>query len=86
METASEFDIPTDQKLRTWLFNPFHYIAGSQALTIGLGLILAMSLIGAITNSHFDGLLDFHTGRSAPLWVFVSVTFPLQRRKTHFLK
>lgn len=54
-----------------WLFNPFRYVAGAKALVIGLAAILLAGLIASRSNSHFDGVLDFHTGRPAPLWVFL---------------
>jgi hypothetical protein len=60
-----------NSKKSTWLFNPFAYIAGWQALLIGLILILATGYIGSLSNTHFDGVLDTHTGRSAPLWFFL---------------
>lgn len=60
---------PFQQKsLRTWLFNPFYYVAGGKALVIGLCIILAASLLASISNSHFDGVLDFHSGFKAPVW------------------
>jgi hypothetical protein len=54
------------------LFNPFVYVAGGKALVLGLAAILAAGLIGAASNTHFDGVLDTHTGASAPLWFFIS--------------
>ena len=57
--------------IRTWLFNPFHYIAGGKALGLGILLILAAGFIGSLSNSHFDGVLDFHTGAPAPRWAFL---------------
>jgi len=55
-----------------WLFNPFKFIAGYQALLIGLAAILLASLLGSLSNTHFDGVLDVHTGLQAPLWFFLS--------------
>jgi hypothetical protein len=55
---------------RRWLFNPFYYIAGWQALVLGLIAMFAASFIGALSRSHFDGVLDFHTGAATPLWVY----------------
>lgn len=55
-----------------WLFNPFKFIAGYQALLIGLAAILLTSLLGSLSNTHFDGVLDVHTGLQAPLWFFLS--------------
>lgn len=58
--------------LAQWLFNPFKFIAGYQALLIGLAAILLTSLLGSLSNTHFDGVLDVHTGLQAPLWFFLS--------------
>jgi len=56
----------------TALMNPFYYLAGGPALGIGLALILLSALLGFFGNTHFDGVLDSHTGRAAPLWVFLA--------------
>ncbi|MEP6662968.1 MAG: hypothetical protein ABJC04_04815 [Verrucomicrobiota bacterium] len=62
-----------DRKLTTRLFNPFIHTADVQALWIGLAAILIAGGIGALSDSHFDGVLDFHTGsRSMPLWILFS--------------
>jgi hypothetical protein len=71
MEIPSEVGIDIGKSIRTWLFNPFHYIAGGRALTIGVVIILLAGFIGSLSNSHFDGVLDFHTGAAAPVWVFI---------------
>jgi len=57
--------------LRTWLFNPFHFVAGGPALAIGVGVVVVAGYNGSVSNSHFDGVLDFHTGAAAPLWLFL---------------
>jgi hypothetical protein len=57
--------------IRTWVFNPFHYIAGGPALIIGILAILSAGLIGAASKSHFDGVLDYHSGASVPLWLYL---------------
>jgi len=67
MDTTSK-----QKSLGAWLFNPFTYIAGWQALFLGLAAILTAGYIGSLSNSHFDGVLDNHTGRTAPLWIFLS--------------
>ena len=71
MADVVEAAAPEGRKLGTWLFNPFHYVAGGQALLIGLVAVLAAAVIGSLSNTHFDGVLDVHTGLEAPLWVFV---------------
>ena len=61
-----------ERKLRIWLFNPAVYVAGMEALTIGIGMILATSWIGYLSRTHFDGVLDVHTGMDAPCWFFMA--------------
>jgi len=53
-----------------WLFNPFRFVAGYQALFLGLGIMLISALLGFFGNTHFDGVLDVHKGLEAPLWFF----------------
>jgi hypothetical protein len=65
-------NLQTDRKLTTLLFNPFVYIAGAQALGLGLAAILLAGLVGSLSHTHFDGVLDTHTGLHAPLWVFLA--------------
>lgn len=57
------------KRLSTWVFNPFHYIAGGQALVAGVVAMLLAGVLNAVTLSHFDGVLDFHTGLVTPWWV-----------------
>jgi hypothetical protein len=56
----------------TLLFNPFFYIAGFQALGLGLGAIFLAGLIGSCGHTHFDGVLDMHIGAPAQLWFFLA--------------
>ncbi len=56
--------------LKQWLFNPFKFVAGPQALFLGVIIILVVSLLGSFSNTHFDGVLDVHTGMEAPGWLF----------------
>ncbi len=62
-------------RLIIWMFNPFMYIAGGQALIIGLLVIVTTGLIGSLGNVHFDGVLDMHPGPVAPLWLFFAEGF-----------
>jgi hypothetical protein len=59
-------------KLSQILFHPFHRIAGSPALLLGLAAITLTGIIGAGQGLHFDGVLDTHVGKSGPWWLFVS--------------
>ena len=56
----------------TWLFNPFTYLAGGWSLLIGLIGIGVIGLIGAFSRTHFDGVLDVHSGIWRPLWFFLA--------------
>ncbi|MGZ4988225.1 MAG: hypothetical protein ACXWBP_09295, partial [Limisphaerales bacterium] len=59
-----------ENKTVTLLFNPSVYVAGAQALILGIIAILLTSLIGSFGNAHFDGVLDSHVGAAAPLWLY----------------
>jgi len=59
-------------KLTQRLFNPFLFTAGSKALTSGIAAILLAGLFGWMGNTHFDGIIDVHTGTEAPLWCFMA--------------
>lgn len=63
--------ITSDSTKVPWMFNPFIYIAGWKALLIGVIAILAAGHIGSYSNTHFDGVLDVHSGMSAPQWFFL---------------
>jgi hypothetical protein len=56
--------------LSQYLFNPFRILAGSEALFLGLGIILITAFVGSLGNTHFDGVLDVHIGWQAPMWLF----------------
>ncbi len=64
------FTISQNRSLRQWLFNPFQFIAGGKALLLGIVIILATAYIGSFGNTHFDGVLDVHTGQQSPVWLF----------------
>ncbi|MDD5326681.1 MAG: hypothetical protein PHY02_02575 [Phycisphaerae bacterium] len=59
-------------RLAQWLFNPFKFIAGFKALLLGLSIILISGFVGSFGNTHFDGVLDVHTGLEAPMWFFLA--------------
>lgn len=72
----TEFAVNTQARSRgglgQWLFNPFRFVAGYKALFVGVGVIIITSLLGSLSNTHFDGVLDVHIGREAPLWLFLA--------------
>ena len=58
--------------VKDWLFNPFVFVAGSISLLLGLVAILLAGYIGSLSNTHFDGVLDMHTGAPATLGKFLA--------------
>jgi len=80
MAEMIEAGIRPKSSLRTWIFNPFYYLAGGQALALGLAFIVAAGLMGSAANAHLDGVIDIHAGHSgdfreitgleAPIWLF----------------
>ncbi len=39
---------------------------------LGLGFIGVSGVIGSLSDTHFDGVLDLHTGFVAPWWIFLA--------------
>lgn len=56
-------------RLGQWLFDPFTFVAGGGALVLGLVALVIAGVIGALTGTHLDGVLDFHMGPSRAIWV-----------------
>ena len=69
-EISTNIKTTPNNRLRQWLFNPFRVVAGYKALLLGLAIILISALVGSLGNTHFDGVLDVHTGLQTPLWLF----------------
>jgi len=59
---------PDRSHVWTWLFNPFHYVAGWQALGAGLVLMAVAGAVAFAGGTRFDGVLDFHEGGAMPRW------------------
>ena len=51
-----------------WLFNPFHFLAGGQALAWGLACIALTAWLGGIFDFRFTGVISFQHTAPAPLW------------------
>jgi len=69
-EITANNETATSKRLSQGLFNPFMFVAGFKALLLGLAIILISAFIGSLSNTHFDGILDVHTGAESPLWFF----------------
>jgi hypothetical protein len=70
--TENPINCRTDSNISfsQYLFNPFIVLAGSKALFLGVVVILLTAFLGSLSNTHFDGVLDVHTGLKAPAWLF----------------
>lgn len=44
-------------KIADWLFKPFQFIAGLKALILGIIIMLLLSILGYIGNTHFNGVI-----------------------------
>jgi len=71
-ENTTNSEVASDKRLGQWLFNPFRFIAGFRALLLGLAIILLSAFLGWLGNTHFDGVIDIHTGLQGPLWFFLA--------------
>lgn len=66
-EILANSKIESQKSLKQWLLNPFKFVAGTEAMMLGLIVILAAAIIGWLGKTHFDGVLDVHTGSAAPM-------------------
>ena len=55
-----------------WLFNPFHFLAGGQALTWGLACTALTAWLGGIFDYRFTGVISFQRTAPAPLWYAIA--------------
>ncbi len=53
------------------LFKPFVYIAGLKSLLIGLLIILATSIVGYLSNTHFPDIISVKIGFTSSVWYLV---------------
>ena len=58
-----------------WLFNPFHFLAGGQALAWGLVCIALTAWLGGIFDFRFTGVISFQRTAPAPLWYAIAQGF-----------
>lgn len=73
MEEPVEMVIP--QPYLGFIRNPFRFIGAHESFLLGSFIILLTGFVGSLTNTHFDGVLDIHTGAAGPLWVFLAPGF-----------
>lgn len=56
--------------MKTWLFNPFKFIAGNKALLLGLGAMVITSIVCLLEKQHLDGVIDVHGPKESPSYIF----------------
>ena len=56
--------------MKKWLYNPFAYIAGSQALVVGSIIMIVTLFCAYYGNMHFNGAIDAHFGSPQPFVTF----------------
>ncbi|WP_029904995.1 hypothetical protein [Prevotella sp. 10(H)] len=52
----------SEKTIKAWLFTPFKFIAGTKSLLIGVFVLALLSVLGHLSDTHFDGALDIHYG------------------------
>lgn len=57
--------------MKKWLFNPFVSIAGWQALSLGLLLMLVTLVIASFSHTNYDGAIDAHFGFPSKIIIYV---------------
>lgn len=50
----------TNRNVWSYLFRPFQFIAGIKSLLLGIITLLILSLLGHLSHTYFDGVLDVH--------------------------
>jgi hypothetical protein len=58
--------------MKTWIFNPFVYIAGWKSLYTGLSFMVLTLIVAFYSGTHFNGALDVHVGwhTAASVYIF----------------
>jgi hypothetical protein len=56
--------------MKTWLFNPFKFIAGKKALMLGIGAMLITAIVCLVEKMHLDGVIDAHEGRETASYYY----------------
>jgi len=51
-----------ENSLKTYLFQPFKFIAGQTALISGIIILAFLTLLAYLSNTWFDGFIDVHYG------------------------
>lgn len=57
---------------RTWLFNPFHFLAGGPALAWGLACIVLTAWLGGAFDYRYTGTLSFQLSTPTPIWLAIA--------------
>jgi len=56
--------------MKTWLFNPFKYLAGNKALWLGIVAIAITGMVCLAEKLHMDGVIDIHGPKETPTYFY----------------
>jgi hypothetical protein len=59
-------------EIKSWVFNPFIYIAGFKALVFGLFAMFITAVVAFYGRIHFDGAIDLHVGAVTSYWLYLA--------------
>ena len=62
----------TTSAWRTWLFNPFHFLAGGPALAWGAACIVLTAWLGGAFDYRYTGVLSFQLSTPTPIWLAIT--------------
>lgn len=54
------------------IFNPFEKIAGAKSLLLGLAAVVLAGVTGYLSKTHFDGILNVHSGIQSEWYVHIA--------------
>ncbi|MGF7138675.1 hypothetical protein [Roseimarinus sediminis] len=54
------------------VINPFEKIAGAKSLFIGMAAVMVAGIMGYLSKTHFDGILNVHSGMQSEWFVHIA--------------
>ncbi|NQT96561.1 MAG: hypothetical protein HQ562_02350 [Candidatus Marinimicrobia bacterium] len=67
--------MPEHKHSLNFLFNPFKSLSQKLTLLIGVAVILLSGVLNSLSDTHFDGILDIHTGLPTASWFHLAEGF-----------
>ena len=57
--------------LKNYLLRPFGFVSQRNILRLGLAAMILAGSLNSLSYTHFDGILDVHSGKSGPFFAFL---------------